>query len=1292
MKLKFTSIIAGLLCAWGTASAVEVPYSVNWVSEDGTTASLCDWTALNCGKYADTGGTCQPVSKNGMWKAWPQKDEDGNVEYGYLRQEVMTSTKTYYSSVASVPFTLEPGKNYQIEFDYAHVGSSSVYGDDYKGDIEVRLTTTNEFANGLAGDDALCEYPVIWEKTGVSALPALEWEHQKGSFSVSEAGEYYIVFRALHIKNQSVRHHLRAFSIAEKPDNITLGGFVAPIDNQESYSDAEPVTVTVVNECSTPITGAQIELSLNGSSVCIDDLPEIPAGSNYDYTFSKTVNLKGPKAYNTLKAEVAWDGDKNLKDNTITASFAPQYVTPTYEQSIYKNDYASIWTKLDNNGDEATFGIENVYGNDRITYKPGAENATTDELLLSPAVDLKAGQLYVVQTTAWTAWPVSGDSDYGVEGADAARNYDVAWGYYTKNEDGSYTLVEDFLTKNYTGVRASTVGVRGYFTPSSAGKYYIGLHLTANEPRSYGFSMDDFKIAETAENDIAIESVSVPGTRYTCITTIPVSMYVNNNGRNPISTFKVRAYSQSNPESAYEETVNFETALQPGSSQTVRCSQLVTFDFAANDAIVVEAVLEGDGNESNSKKVIEVTKESPVELPVEFKIGTKTGDYGWLCIDGDLDGSTFRDYSYPQYGDPGELQVTQTKDGVADQAVSLSFHLDADKLYKLTCGIKAGNNSEQLLSGNTYIASATGKKILVSPIIAPAGSSTKKNTELISYVKVSEAGEYVFIAEDAPYTGNYTGYSPPLFGIVDVMTVTEAEGTADIELISISGPEGDKVYDEPVDLTVAYKNAGSNEIKNAVLALTVNDAVYHKIVSLAPEATGEAKFEGIDLVNTGSYAIKAEVVVCGDNTPENNVIEQTINSLGIVDVEVVSLDTPRSGELGREETVTVTVKNNGKGALTSIPMTYTFKKGDEVAATATQTFTTEVAEGESAQLTFDAVADLADAATYSVVVAANVEGETNPETATLTTSIICTHEDLDAGVTAIVGPTNTRFTTTENLVVSVKNYGVTMLYDVPVTATIVNDLGETTATVNGTISEIAAGATVDFIFPTAIDLTHGGDFEVTAATTIEKDVDTTNDSCVGSIHGNIYDCGVYEIISPATILDEEGNATVESGDRTVTVVLKNFGDFTLTEIPVRYKVGAMPQAQNWTGTLEPGETVEFSFTNTYNFKEGKSYTLTAYTELASDERSANDSKSIDIKGVNGLESVYGDAMSITVVDRGIRVATPVAAVVVITDAAGRIVGNATVEPGVSEISLAHGIYVVTLRADNRASSVKCIVK
>ncbi len=110
------------------------------------------------------------------------------------------------------------------------------------------------------------------------------------------------------------------------------------------------------------------------------------------------------------------------------------------------------------------------------------------------------------------------------------------------------------------------------------------------------------------------------------------------------------------------------------------------------------------------------------------------------------------------------------------------------------------------------------------------------------------------------------------------------------------------------------------------------------------------------------------------------------------------------------------------------------------------------------------------------------------------------------------------------------------------------------------------------------------------------------------------DIGIKSIIQPY-VQAAAGNSSPAE------VEVKNYGTQTLSSFDVAYTInGGTPVTQNWTGTLNPGNSIQVTLPN-YTAPTG-SFTFCAYTTLSGDSNNVNDTACTSINGVPSYSLPY----------------------------------------------------------------------
>lgn len=209
----------------------------------------------------------------------------------------------------------------------------------------------------------------------------------------------------------------------------------------------------------------------------------------------------------------------------------------------------------------------------------------------------------------------------------------------------------------------------------------------------------------------------------------------------------------------------------------------------------------------------------------------------------------------------------------------------------------------------------------------------------------------------------------------------------------------------------------------------------------------------------------------------------------------------------------------------------------------------------------------------------------------------------DVGVVSIDSPVTGSLSTTEQVSVTVYNYGEDDQTDIPLTLYVDGSM-VAEETFSGTL---AAGETTSYTFASTADLgTEGTTYTLTASTQLAGDEDPENDAESKEVtHLYANDLGVTAIISP-----ESGSSL---GEQTITVEVYNYGAQTQSDFTIYYQVnGNAPVEETYTANIAQGETQQYTFATPYNFNAYGDYTIVAGTDLAMDAMEDNDEATTEI--------------------------------------------------------------------------------
>ena len=212
----------------------------------------------------------------------------------------------------------------------------------------------------------------------------------------------------------------------------------------------------------------------------------------------------------------------------------------------------------------------------------------------------------------------------------------------------------------------------------------------------------------------------------------------------------------------------------------------------------------------------------------------------------------------------------------------------------------------------------------------------------------------------------------------------------------------------------------------------------------------------------------------------------------------------------------------------------------------------------------------------------------------------------DAGVVSIDSPSDGLLGASEQVTVSIFNYGQNSQSNIPVNLTIDG---------NSIADEVFAGplassTSAQYTFTATGDFSiEGHTYVVEASTGLGSDQDDSNDLVIENItHMFASDLGATAITEPVS---GEG-----LGFEAITITIENFGGAEQTNFDVSYSInGGTTVVETFTGSVNPGETENYTFSELGDFSEIGTYTISSSTELSGDSDADNDTVEVDVVNV-----------------------------------------------------------------------------
>ncbi len=215
----------------------------------------------------------------------------------------------------------------------------------------------------------------------------------------------------------------------------------------------------------------------------------------------------------------------------------------------------------------------------------------------------------------------------------------------------------------------------------------------------------------------------------------------------------------------------------------------------------------------------------------------------------------------------------------------------------------------------------------------------------------------------------------------------------------------------------------------------------------------------------------------------------------------------------------------------------------------------------------------------------------------------------DTGAVSIDAPNDGLLTATEQVTVTLFNFGLNQQSNIPVSLTVDGNL---------IANEVFAGpldsaTSAQYTFTATVDMsTEGQTYTIEVATNLSGDEDNGNDATTKDVtHIFANDLGVTEITEP-----ESGEGL---GNENVTVTIENFGGASQSNFDVSYTVDTgTPVVETVPGPLDAGMSMSYTFGQTANLSAVGTYDISSSSELTNDAVPANNTATKEVSNLSCL--------------------------------------------------------------------------
>jgi hypothetical protein len=218
-------------------------------------------------------------------------------------------------------------------------------------------------------------------------------------------------------------------------------------------------------------------------------------------------------------------------------------------------------------------------------------------------------------------------------------------------------------------------------------------------------------------------------------------------------------------------------------------------------------------------------------------------------------------------------------------------------------------------------------------------------------------------------------------------------------------------------------------------------------------------------------------------------------------------------------------------------------------------------------------------------------GETEEYTVSLGATL-----DLDVGVLSIDNPNDGTLGSSEQITITVRNFGFLEVSNVPVSYQ-VNGGAIITDVIAGPIASVE---TIEHTFSTTANMADEGTYDIVSKTSLAGDEKPDNDAASKSVTNfPAKDLGVIAIVTPTS---GENLTAFEA----LTVTIENFGGTSQSDFDVSFDINGATITETVAGPLAEFASMDYTFTATGDFSAFGTYDVASYTSLADDFDTSND--------------------------------------------------------------------------------------
>lgn len=351
-----------------------------------------------------------------------------------------------------------------------------------------------------------------------------------------------------------------------------------------------------------------------------------------------------------------------------------------------------------------------------------------------------------------------------------------------------------------------------------------------------------------------------------------------------------------------------------------------------------------------------------------------------------------------------------------------------------------------------------------------------------------------------------------------------------------------------------------------------------------------------------TYKIQIQSQLVDDvNRQQDTVVKSVVSTKILPDAGVLSIIEPSDKVMTAKEIVKICVKNFS--AADAYDVVVECVSGEQLIRGTIP----EIKAFDSIVYQFTSTLDLRVVGNHTLVAYTCIAKDADKTNDTCSKTL--RSQKIDIALTSILSPKSGLNLGDEVVRIRIKNEGETTLKNIPVHY----QVGAENIVKETITDSIRPQDSLEYAFNRLVDLSNEGTSVLQVWTALLGDMNVTNDTLTTSVltQKAEVDAGVVAITSPVS-----GELTSATN---ITIVVKNFCDVELKDIPVECNIGTLNLQGVITQSIAPKDSCTYTFSQTIDMSKEKSYEVVAYTVLANDKEPENDLFVITVNAVS-LES------------------------------------------------------------------------